>query len=107
MAAILLVVAWNIADFHQVVRFYRNSPKPDVLVMLSCLTLTVLFDMVIAIAVGVVLAALLFMRDISRADQSQRYFRNIKMGEPTIATRLVGLQNHRPAVLRGRRSYLC
>jgi SulP family sulfate permease len=65
MAAILLLVAWNIADFHQVVRFFRSSPKPDVLVMLSCLTLTVLFDMVIAIAVGVVLAALLFMRDIS------------------------------------------
>lgn len=65
MAAILLLVAWNIADVQKVKHYYRSAPKPDVLVMLTCLSLTVLFDMVIAIGVGVVLAALLFMRDIS------------------------------------------
>lgn len=65
MAAILLVVAWNIAEAHKVRHFYHNNPKPDVLVMLTCLLLTVWLDMVVAIAVGVVLAALLFMRDIS------------------------------------------
>lgn len=65
MAALLLMVAWNIADRKSVFQFLRTAPKSDVIVMLSCLSLTVLFDMVIAIAVGVVLAALLFMRDIS------------------------------------------
>lgn len=65
MAALLLMVAWNIADRKNVLHFLKTAPKSDVIVMLSCLSLTVLFDMVIAIAVGVVLAALLFMRDIS------------------------------------------
>lgn len=65
MAALLLMVAWNIADRKNVFYFLKTAPKSDVIVMLSCFSLTVLFDMVIAIAVGVVLAALLFMRDIS------------------------------------------
>lgn len=65
MAALLLMVAWNIADRKNVLQFLRTAPKSDIVVMLSCLSLTVLFDMVIAIAVGVVLAALLFMREIS------------------------------------------
>lgn len=65
MAAILLVVAWNIADFEQVKRFIKTAPIGDILVLLTCLSLTVFFDMVIAIGVGIVLAALLFMREIS------------------------------------------
>jgi SulP family sulfate permease len=40
----------------------RTSPKSDVVVLLACFTLTVVFDMVISISVGVVLASLLFMR---------------------------------------------
>ncbi|UZK02539.1 C4-dicarboxylic acid transporter DauA [Venatoribacter cucullus] len=65
MAALLLLVAWNIAEADKVVHFFRTAPRGDVLVLSTCLGLTVLFDMVIAIGVGIVLAALLFMRDIS------------------------------------------
>lgn len=65
MAAILLLVAWNIADIDKVIAYVRSAPKSDIWVLASCLSLTVLFDMVIAISVGVVLAALLFMREIS------------------------------------------
>ena len=65
MAALLLLVAWNIAEADKVVHFFRTAPRGDVLVLLTCLSLTVLIDMVIAIGVGIVLAALLFMRDIS------------------------------------------
>lgn len=65
MAAILLVVAWNIGDAKQVKRFIKTAPVSDTIVLLTCLSLTVFFDMVIAIGVGVVLAALLFMREIS------------------------------------------
>ncbi|HKJ94884.1 MAG TPA: C4-dicarboxylic acid transporter DauA, partial [Gammaproteobacteria bacterium] len=66
MAALLMLVAWNMSEAHKVVRLLRRAPSGDILVLLTCLSLTVLMDMVIAISVGVVLASLLFMRDISR-----------------------------------------
>lgn len=65
MAAMLMMVAWNMSEAHKVTHLLRKAPRGDILVLLLCLSLTVLFDMVIAISVGIVAAALLFMRDIS------------------------------------------
>ncbi|MDX8000732.1 C4-dicarboxylic acid transporter DauA [Xenorhabdus sp. Reich] len=65
MSAILLIVAWNMSEAHKVVDLIRRAPKDDIIVMLLCLSLTVLFDMVIAITIGIVLASLLFMRKIA------------------------------------------
>jgi SulP family sulfate permease len=48
-----------------VVQLLKRAPRGDVLVLLTCLSLTVLFDMVIAIFTGIMLASLLFMRDLS------------------------------------------
>jgi SulP family sulfate permease len=62
MAGLLLVVAWNMSDASHFIRMVRISPRSDVSVLLVCFALTVVFDMVVAVAVGVVLAALLFMR---------------------------------------------
>jgi SulP family sulfate permease len=61
-AALLLIVAWNMSDLHSFVHILRVAPKSDVAVMLSCFGLTVVFDMVVAVTAGVVLAALLFIR---------------------------------------------
>ena len=66
MSALLLMVAWNMSEAHKVRGLLRKAPKGDVLVLLTCLSLTVLFDMVIAIGTGIVLASLLFMRDVSQ-----------------------------------------
>ena len=71
LAALLLVVAWNMGEFKHVFHSLRVAPRGDVLVLLTCFTLTVLFDMVVAVSVGVVLAALLFMErmaDVSSSD---------------------------------------
>ncbi|WP_027853126.1 C4-dicarboxylic acid transporter DauA [Marinobacterium litorale] len=65
MAALLLMVAWNMSEAHKVVALVRRAPLGDILVLGCCLSLTVLFDMVIAISTGIVLASLLFMRDIA------------------------------------------
>ncbi|WP_413739006.1 C4-dicarboxylic acid transporter DauA [Sodalis sp. RH21] len=65
MAALLLLVAWNMSEARKVVYLLRRAPKDDIIVMLICMSLTVLFDMVIAITVGIVLASLLFMRRIA------------------------------------------
>ena len=65
LAALLLLVAWNMSEIRHVVRLLRVAPKSDIVVLCVCYFLTVAFDMVVAISVGVVLAALLFMRRMS------------------------------------------
>jgi SulP family sulfate permease len=65
LAALLIVVARNMSEARHFFRLSRIAPKHDVMVMLTCFGLTVVFDMVIAVTVGVVLAALLFMRRMS------------------------------------------
>ena len=62
MSALLLVVAWTMADIHHFTRMLRTAPRSDITVLLVCFVLTVTFDMVVAVVVGVVLAAFLFMR---------------------------------------------
>lgn len=62
LAALLLVVAWNMSDARHFVHVVRVAPKSDVAVLLACFALTVAFDMVIAVGVGVLLAAGLFLR---------------------------------------------
>jgi len=62
LAALLLIVAWNMSEIKHFLHALRVAPKSDVLVLLTCFTLTVVFDMVVSVTVGVMLAALLFMR---------------------------------------------
>ena len=70
MAALLLVVAWHMADLPQIIQLIRRSGRNEITVLLVCLVLTVLFDMVIAISVGVLLASLLFIRTIAEMTKS-------------------------------------
>jgi SulP family sulfate permease len=69
LAAMLLLVAWNMSELPHFVHVVRVAPRSDVVVLLVCFGLTVVFDMVIAVTVGILLAALLFMRRM--ADISQ------------------------------------
>jgi sulfate permease, SulP family len=62
LAALLLIVAWNMSEARHVVQVLRTAPGSDVAVLVACLVLTVVFDMTIAVTAGVLLAALLFMR---------------------------------------------
>ncbi len=62
LAALLLVVAWNMSESHHFVRLLRGAPRSDVIVLLACFMLTVVFDMTVAVTAGIVMAALLFMR---------------------------------------------
>jgi SulP family sulfate permease len=65
LAAVLLVVAWNMSDSRHFLRLIRIAPRGDVLVLLACFLLTVVFDMTVSVTAGVVMAALLFMRRMS------------------------------------------
>ena len=62
LAAVLLVVAANMADWSSFFRLCKNAPKSDIIVLVATFFLTEFFDLVVAIEIGVVLAALLFMK---------------------------------------------
>ena len=69
LAALLLTVAWRMSEYRHVLRVTREGPRSDVAVLWVCLLLTVVFDMVIAVSVGIVLAALLFMRRMAEVSE--------------------------------------
>jgi SulP family sulfate permease len=68
LAGILAIVAWNMSETHLFIKMFRG-PKSDILVLVSTFLLTVLVDLTVAIQVGVVLAALLFMRRMAEVTQ--------------------------------------
>ena len=65
IAAILFVVAYNMSEWREFVSIVKRSPRSDVLVLVVTFGLTVIFDLVVAIAVGLVLATVLFMKRMS------------------------------------------
>ncbi|MBO6070541.1 MAG: STAS domain-containing protein, partial [Succinivibrionaceae bacterium] len=66
MAALLLMVAYNMSDLKGVNKTVRTVPKGDVLILIICVSLTVFFDMVVAIAFGCIVAAMMFMRSMAK-----------------------------------------
>jgi sulfate permease, SulP family len=62
MAALLMMVAWRMADGRHFVHVMRTAPRSDILVLLCCFVFTVGIDMVWGVTAGMVLASLLFMR---------------------------------------------
>jgi SulP family sulfate permease len=62
LAGLLLVVAWNMSEAKHFGHLLRVAPRSDVAVLLVCFYLTILFDMVVSVTAGILLAALLFMR---------------------------------------------
>ncbi len=71
LAALLLLVAWNMSEVKHFGHILRVAPRSDVLVLVTCFALTVVFDMVVAVSAGVVLAALLFMRRMAEITQAR------------------------------------
>ncbi len=65
MAALLMVVAWNMSEAPKSLHMIKTAPRSDLWVFFICFSFTVLFDMVIAITAGVLLAAVLFMKEIA------------------------------------------
>ena len=65
IAAILFMVAYNMCGWRTFVNLCKSSPKSDILVLVTTFVLTVVFDLVAAIEVGILLAAILFMKRMS------------------------------------------
>jgi SulP family sulfate permease len=62
LAAVLVVVAVHMSEWRRFAREFRGAPRSDVAVLLTTFLLTVLVDLTVAIEVGLILAAFLFMR---------------------------------------------
>jgi sulfate permease, SulP family len=67
LSAVLFVVAWNMSELPHVVRLVRGAPKLDVGILVLTFLLTVFVDLVVAVNVGVILAALFFMRRMAES----------------------------------------
>ncbi len=65
IAAILFIVAYNMCEWRQFVKICRTAPLGDILVLVATFVLTVVFDLVVAIAVDMVLAAVIFLKKMS------------------------------------------
>ena len=65
IAAILFIVAYNMSEWREFVSIIKRAPKSDTLVLLVTFILTVVFDLVVAIIVGVILATVMFMKRMS------------------------------------------
>ena len=65
IAAILFMVAYNMSEWKKFVSIVKTAPKSDILILVVTFVLTVIFDLVVAIAVGMVLTAMLFIKRMS------------------------------------------
>ncbi|WP_280539742.1 C4-dicarboxylic acid transporter DauA [Chromohalobacter sp. 11-W] len=81
LAALLFIVAWNMSEVRHFLHTLRSAPPGDVTILVICFSLTVFFNMVLAVAVGIGLAAALFIRRMAQLTQTERI--NIE-NEPSI-----------------------
>ncbi len=65
IAAILFMVAYNMSEWKRFVKICKTAPKSDILVLVVTFVLTVAFDLVVAIEVGMLLSLILFMKRMS------------------------------------------
>jgi SulP family sulfate permease len=77
LSAILIVVAYNMSEWHSFVKILK-SPRSDIAVMLVTFVLTVVVDLTVAIEIGVMLSALLFMRRMAEVSQVNAITRDLR-----------------------------
>ncbi len=65
LAGLLIMVAWNMSEAPHFVHTLKVAPRRDVAVLMTCFILTVAFDMVVAVIVGLLLAGVLFIQRIA------------------------------------------
>ena len=73
LAAILFVVAWNMSELPHFVEMVKKAPKTDTAILLITFLLTVFTDLVVAVNIGVILAAFSFMQRMASAVEVQQF----------------------------------
>ena len=73
IAAILFIVAYNMSGWKNIRDTIKTAPKSDIAVLLTTLVMTVVFDLVVAIGVGMVMASLLFMKRMADVTEAHTW----------------------------------
>jgi SulP family sulfate permease len=73
IAAILFVVAYNMSEWKEFVALIKKSPKSDIMVLVATFALTVIFDLVVAIEIGILMAAILFVKRMADVTDIQKW----------------------------------
>ena len=73
IAAILFIVAYNMCQWRTFAHLLKTAPKSDIIVLISTFVLTVIFDLVVAIEIGMVLACLLFIKRMSEETHAESW----------------------------------
>ena len=82
LAAVLVVVAYNMSGWRTIVGIF-NAPKSDISVLIVTFLLTVIFDLTIAIELGLLLAVVLFMRRVTENTEIKVYSEQLDVAEGT------------------------
>lgn len=82
LAAVLMVVAYNMSGWRTVVGIF-NAPKSDISVLIVTFLLTVIFDLTIAIEIGLLLAVVLFLRRVTENTEIKVYSEKLDVAEGT------------------------
>ena len=83
LAAVLIIVAYNMSEWRSFVESFKY-PKSDIIVLLTTFGLTVIFDLTIAIEIGMVLAVLLFMKRMAEVTNVSVITENSKMKKKSL-----------------------
>jgi len=81
MSAVLVFVALRMGEWHEMTRL-RRMPVSDAVVLLTTFALTVIFDLVVAVEVGMVLAAMLFIKRVSETTEVSRVLESDVLESP-------------------------
>ena len=97
LAGVLIIVAYNMSEW-RTFKALLNNPRADVIVLLTTFFLTVIFDLVIAIQVGLMIACLLFMKRVADTTKVSAIKDNISMSDESFGP---DIQNEQLSVPEG------
>jgi SulP family sulfate permease len=100
LAAVLVVVAWNMSE-HERFRHLLGGPLGDRVVLLATFGLTVLVDLTVAIEVGIVLAAIIFMHRMAEATAIEKGVSLVERDEDDFSARARGAYTARRELPKG------
>jgi len=98
LAAVLIVVAWNIAEVPAVLSLLRRAPREDLLVLVSTAVITLVFDLTYAIGFGVAISVVLLLRRLVRLPAAQALLPDASGRIPHVSDGLGDLIRSRPDV---------
>ncbi|MBI5949853.1 MAG: SulP family inorganic anion transporter [Chloroflexi bacterium] len=98
LAAILIIVAWNISEAPEVMRFLRRAPREDLMVLVATILITLFFDLSFAIGFGVIISAVLLIRRLVSIPAAEEMLPDATGRVQQVSESLSEMIRHRPDI---------